>query len=172
MTQTIALQSGEVTMTNNTETLVFTNTASGTATRMVVGLLSFHDVTPTGNTYGYCSWAVLRDGASAPDYSEFAGTKPGQPSHAQTLLPFESAQGFFTTDTSAYQNTTVFYSADATSELQDYSNKSNSSGPRAGWYRDNVIIGPSDKIYCAWKDNGGNNNTAVFQYSFTLITES
>jgi hypothetical protein len=167
MAQTIALQRGSVTLSNNTSTLLFTNTSSGTATRLIVGYLSY--VSDFSTVYGYCSFGILRSGASSPNFSMFAGTSPGQPARAVSLSPNDTSSGWHGNSGSGTENVPTI-TGDGTG-LVGVSSISVGNGPIVATYNKNVMLGPSDAIYCAWSDNGGGNRAAVVQYCFTLITE-
>jgi hypothetical protein len=167
MAQTIALQRGSVTLSNNTSTLLFTNTSSGTATRLIVGYLSYLSNFPTVS--GHCTFGILRSGASSPNFSMFAGTYPGQLARQVNFSPNDTSSGWHGTSGGPIENNPTL--TNDNTGLIGASSMSVGNGPIVATYNKNVMLGPSDAIYCAWKDNGGGNRAAVIQYCFTLITE-
>jgi len=50
-------------------------------------------------------------------------------------------------------------------------NVTTSGAPMNAFYNTDVMLGPSDAIYCAWFDNGGGAQSAIVQYCFVLVTE-
>lgn len=167
MAQTIALQRGTVTLTQGASTLLFTNTSSGTATRVIVGYLSYTSNYST--VYGYCSFGILRSGASSPNFTMFAGTYPGQPSRTVSFSPNDTSSGWHGNSGGGTENNPTF--SNSGGGLISTSSISVGNGPIVATYNKNVMLGPSDAIYAAWYDNGGGGNPAVIQYCFTLITE-
>lgn len=169
MPQTITLQRGEVTISNNTSTVLFTNGSSGTATRLVVGYLGY--TSDFATVYGYCTFAVLRNGATSPNFNIIAATYPSDPARTVSFSPHDTANAWHGQATSTFEYSPVF--RNSTAGIVGASCLSASgNGPTRAFYNPNVMIGPSDVVYCGWSDNGGGNRAAVVQYCFTLITES
>lgn len=167
MAQTIALQRGAVTLSAYTSTLLFTNTSSGTATRMVVGYLSW--VSDFNTVYGLCTFGVLRNGSSSPNFSIFAGTAGG-PARTETFVPHDTGTGWHGQGISSTENSIAIYNQGGATPIQSSSAYSGAA-PILAWYNKNVMLGPSDSVYVSWYDNGGGNRAATIQYCFTLITE-
>ena len=168
MPQTVSIQRGEVTLAHNTSTLLFTATSSGTATRVIPGYLSYQSNFST--VYGYCSFGLLRSGASSPDFVIIGGTYPGSPARQLSLSPHDTATGWQGSAGSSTANVPVFAQTGSAGPIWTPSMYQGS--PIMGWFNRNIIIGPSDAFYAAWFDNGGNSRSAVIQYCFALITES
>ena len=168
MAQTIALQRGQVTMTQNTQTLLFTNTSSGTATRMMVGYLSW--TSDNSTVYGACSFGILRSGESSPNFTAFAA---GGGAAVRRMVSFSPSntrtgwhgQGVSTTEYSPLMSNT---SADL---IGSTCLGSNVGSPVNAYYNTDVMLGPSDAVYCGWYDNGGGGQSAIVQYCFVLVTE-
>jgi hypothetical protein len=169
MAQSIALQRGEVTMVHNTSTLLFTNGSSGTATRLVVGYLSYTSNFST--VYGYCTFAVLRNGAASPNFSIIAATYPGNVSRTVAFSPHDTANGWHGQATGTFEYSPVLENPDA-GIIGARCLSASSPLPSRAFYNPNVMLGPSDGVFCGWFDNGGGSRSAVVQYCFTLITES
>lgn len=171
MAQTITLQRGELTLTHNTNSLVFTNGASGTATRMVVGYLSWTSNNST--VYGSCTFAVLRNGASTPNYSIFAATFVGDAARTMSFSPHDTTNGWHGQATGTFEYSPCLKNTlDAGIAGTPVSLSASANGPSRAFYNPDTMLGPSDAVYCAWYDNGGGARSAVIQYCFTLITES
>jgi hypothetical protein len=168
MPQTIALQRGQVTLAVNTSTLLFTNTASGTSTRMMVGYLSW---TSDFNTvYGSLGFGVLRSGESSPNFSIFAASGGPTPRRMVTLSPSNTRTGWHGQGVSATEYSPLMSNTSA-GLIGATPFGSSTSGPYNGFYNTDVMLGPSDAIYCGWKDNGGTGQSAIVQYCFVLVTE-
>lgn len=167
MAQTIALQRGSVTISHNTSTLLFTNTSSGTATRVIVGYLSW--TSDFSTVYGQCTFGILRNGASSPNFSIFAANYGGGATRNISFSPNDTSTGWHGQGASSIENIPVLYN-DTAGIIGAYS-LSGSSSPLMATYNKNVMLGPSDQIHCGWYDNGGGNRAAVVQYCLTLITE-
>ena len=166
MAQTVTLHRGQVTLAHNTSTLLFTSTSSGTATRVIPGYLSYQSDFST--VYGYCTFGLLRSGASSPDFVIIGATYPGSPVRHVSFSPHDTASGWHGSGTSTTENVPVFSNGSAgpigTSSVYQGS-------PVMAWFNRNIMIGPSDAFYCSWFDNGGGNRSVVVEYCFTLITE-
>lgn len=167
MPQTITLNRGTVTLANNTSTLLFTSPSSGTATRVMPGYLSYQSNFST--VYGYCTFGILRDGASSPDFVIIGATYPGAAARQVSLSPHNTASGWHGSGTSSTENVPVFVQTSTAGPISAQAMYQGS--PIMGWFNKNIVIGPSDAFYCAWFDNGGGNRSAVVEYCFTLITE-
>lgn len=167
MAQTVTLHRGQITMSHNTTSLLFTATSSGTATRVIPGYLSYQSDFST--VYGYCSFGILRDGASSPDFVIIGGTYPGAPARQVSLSPHDTASGWHGSGTSSTENIPVLVQTGTAGPIQQQSMWQGT--PIMGWFNRKIMIGPSDAFYCSWYDNGGGNRAAVVEYCFTLITE-
>lgn len=168
MPQTVSIQRGEVTLAHNTSTLLFTTSSSGTATRVIPGYLSYQS--NFSLVYGYCSFGLLRNGASSPDFTIIGATYPGDQARQLSLSPHDTATGWHGQGTSTTENIPVFVQQNTAGPV--WTSSMYQGAPIMGWFNRNIIIGPSDAFYAAWFDNGGNNRSAVIQYCFALITES
>jgi len=167
MAQTVTLHRGQITMSNNTTSLLFTATSSGTATRVIPGYLSYQSDFST--VYGTCSFGILRSGASSPDFVIIGGTYAGAPARQLSLSPHDTASGWHGNGTSTTENVPVLIQTGTAGPIQLTAMQQGS--PIMGWFNKSIIIGPSDAFYCSWNDNGGGNRAAVVEYCFTLITE-
>lgn len=168
MAQTIALQRGEVTMSQNTTTLLFTNTSSGTSTRMMVGYLSY--TSDFGSVYGACSFSILRSGASSPNYTTFAATYAGGAARTVGFSPSNTTTGWHGNSGSGSENTPVFINQGQAGIIAAFS-LAQVGGPFKAMYLNDIMLGPSDAVYCSWYDNGGGSRSAVVQYCLVLVTE-
>ena len=166
MAQTIALQRGEVTMTSNTSTLLFTNTSSGTSTRVIVGYLSYNS--DFANVSGYCTFSVLRSGEVSPNFSIFGAASPGNAAKSVTLSPHNVRTGWHGVSNSANDYTPTLNNTTNAGLIQA---TSLGSGGLKAFYNSDVMLGPSDAVYCSWFDNGGGSRAAIVQYCFVLVTE-
>jgi hypothetical protein len=168
MPQTIALQRGEVTLSNNTNTLLFTNTSSGTSTRMMVGYLSW--TSDFSTVYGSLGFGVLRSGASSPNFSMFAATGGAGYRRTVTLSPSNTRTGWHGQDISTVEYSPLMSNSSAgligATPLEPVV-----GSPYNGFYNTDVMLGPSDAVYCGWLDNGGGARAAIVQYCFVLVTE-
>jgi hypothetical protein len=52
-----------------------------------------------------------------------------------------------------------------------FTTTTSSGAPMNAFYNTDVMLGPSDAVYCAWFDNGGGGQSAIVQYCFVLVTE-
>jgi hypothetical protein len=167
MAQTIALQRGEVTLSSGTNTLLFTNTSSGTSTRMMVGYLSWTSNFAT--VYGSLGFGVLRSGESSPNFSMFAATGAAAYKRTVTLSPSNTRTGWHGQDTSNVEYSPLM-SNDSAGLIGATSLGPINGSPYNGFYNTDVMLGPSDAIYCGWKDDGS-SRAAIVQYCFVLVTE-
>jgi len=171
MAQTVTLQRGELTATHNTVNLLFTNAATGIATRMIPGYLSW--TSDFASVFGYCTFGVLRSGASSPNYAIFAACYPAVAFRTVSFSPHDTSGTFGTALANANNSVLLNNQGNAGLSTRPLSKLFITSNDSAkAFYNPNVIIGPSDAVYCAWYDNGGGSQAAVIQYSFALITES
>lgn len=168
MAQTIALQRGEVTMSNNTNTLLFTNTSSGTSTRMMVGYLSW--TSDFSTVYGTLGFGVLRSGASSPNFSMFAANGAPNPRRTISFSPSNTRTGWHGQGVSSTEYSPLM-SNGAAGLIGSTPFGSSTSGVYNAFYNTDVMLGPSDAVYCGWLDNGGGANPAIVQYCFVLVTE-
>lgn len=173
MAQTLVLQRGEVTASQNTTTLLFTNTASGTATRMVVGYLSW--ASDFSTVAGRCTFGVLRSGEVSPNFTIFAGSSGGTSSSFNrfiTFLPSDHTSSWHGNINNAQENSVIMHSNSAgTNAFKNYSCLVTFGGGSAARYTTDVMLGPSDEVHVSWNDNGGNNRAAVIQFCILLVTE-
>jgi len=171
MAQTVTLQRGELTASHNTVTLLFTNAATGIATRMIPGYLSW--TSNFASVSGYCTFGVLRSGAASPNYAIFAACFPAVAFRTVSFSPHDTSGTFGAALASV--NNSVLLNNQGNAGLADTPKSMvniTSNIATKAFFNPNVIIGPSDAVYCAWYDNGGGSQAAVIQYSFALITES
>ncbi|NBO56414.1 MAG: hypothetical protein EBU84_17890 [Actinobacteria bacterium] len=169
MAQTVTLQRGELTATHNTVNLLFTNAATGIATRMIPGYLSWTSNFAT--VFGYCTFGVLRSGAASPNYAIFAANYPSDAARTTSFSPHDTT-GTFGVALANANNSVLLYNDTAGLLNAKAIQFLTSNVASKAFFNPNVIIGPSDAVYCAWYDNGGGSRAAVIQYSFALITES
>lgn len=169
MAQTVTLQRGELTATHNTVNLLFTNAATGIATRMIPGYLSW--TSNFANVQGCCTFGILRSGAASPNYAIFAACYPTGPFRTVSFSPHDTAGTFGaaggTINSVLLNNEFTAGLAGQPSSMSFFLNTSTKA-----FFNPNVIIGPSDAVYCAWYDLGAGQRAGVIQYSFALITES
>lgn len=159
MPQTITLYRGEVTLAQNSLSTIFTNTASGTATRLRVGYLSWQSDNPT--VYGSLTLSIVRSGGTA--YNPVAGTYASNVSRLQGFAPIS---GLNTQTTGGF-----FYGSGYTSasSIDPYKVTAFSN---IAVYNDNIMVGPSDSVVLSWNDNGGTNKSCLATYCIVGITES
>ena len=168
MAQTISLQRGQVTMTQNTQTLLFTNISSGTATRMMVGYLSW--TSDNSTVYGNCAFGVLRSGESSPNFSAFAAGGGAVARRTVSFSPSNTRTGWHGQGVSSTEYSPLMSNGSA-GLIQATCLGSNAGSPNNAYYNTDVMLGPSDAVYCAWYDNGGTGQSAIVQYCFVLVTE-
>jgi hypothetical protein len=163
MAQTIQLYRGQVTMTQNTNVVLFTNTASGTATRLKVGYIGWQSDFST--VYGNLAIGVLRSGSS--NYVSIGASGGSNTAREESFIPHNSgvAAGAGTTSNLPWLNA-------STVTLQRYGSLSQNTAPSTAFYVSDVLIGPSDQIGIGWYDNGGGSRAAIVDYCFVGITES
>jgi hypothetical protein len=158
MAQTLALYRGQITAASGTRTTIFTNSASGTATRLRIGSISFYN--STGNMA--LTVEVLQSGST---YSSLIGAFKGASIIQSTLQPLSdykfnlqgSVGGYFTQ---------FNWSQDNIGSLQPVSANTLSPG---GYFIQDTIIGPSDAIIIGWYSSSG---SGTISYLFSTITES
>jgi len=171
MAQTVTLQRGEVTLSHNTTSLVFTNGASGIATRLLIGYLSW--TSNFSGVIGYCTVGVLRSGASSPNFNIIASTEPYSSSRTVSFSPHDTTGFTGVIGISQFFASTILFNETAAGiGTRPSSTQQNANVPARAMYNSNTIIGPSDEVHFAWYDNGSGNRAAVIQYCFSLITES
>lgn len=168
MAQTITLQRGTVTLTQDTTTLLFTNTSSGASSRIVTGYLSYA-IAAGASGYPRLNLGVLRNGATSPNFSVFASANASSSIKAQSFISMDSlgawkgnsnnyaSPGFSSTTTNLYGR-----------ECLDFAVSPRSSA----YFLPSVMIGPSDAVYAGWYDNGGSSLSGVVQYCMAIITET
>jgi hypothetical protein len=135
----------------------------------MVGYLSWTSNFST--VYGYCTFSVLRNGASSPNYSVFASTYPGGSARTMTLTPHNTRTGWHGSSTSSTEISPILFNQSDAGLIGAACLSSSSSGPNRAFYNSDIMIGPSDAIYCSWFDNGGGNQTANVQYCFVTVNE-
>lgn len=163
MAQTIQIYRGQVTMSSGTTTTLFTNTASGTATRLKVGYLGWQSNFAT--VYGALSLGILRNGSS--NYVAIGSSGGSNSVRSESFIPHNSSVTGGTTSTA---NLPWLNSGGIT--LNGYNSLSQGSTPSTAYYISDVLIGPSDQIAIGWFDNGGAGRAAVVDYCIVGITES
>lgn len=169
MPQVIAIQRGALSMTHNTTSLVFTGPSTGSATRIMVGYLSWTSNNAT--VYGYCTFSVLRSGASSPNFSVFASTYPAGPSRTMSFSPHNTRTGWHGSSTGTNEFSPCLYNPSSAGLIQSVCLSENTNGPNRAWYNSDIMIGPSDAVYCSWYDNGGGARAATVQYCFVTVNE-
>lgn len=166
MTQTITLQRGSVTLASSATSLLFANSATGTATRLIIGYLSWTSDFPT--VFGRCNFAVLRNGAASPNFNVFAANFSGGSAKTISYSPHDMTSGHHGQGVSSTEHVPAFFNTNT--GMIGASAKAGGAAYMA-IYNKYIIIGPSDEIHVSWFDNGGGSQPAVIQFCFTLITE-
>lgn len=174
MPQTIALQRGQITATSGTTNLVFTNTSSGTATRMKIGYLSW--TSDFGGVVGRCTFGILRSGASSPNFTAFANAFDGDSGNRTvSFIPVTATMNYLPFLGSAANNSAYQQWLNNTAgilQTRSYIFNSSSNGANYAIYVDDLMLGPSDQVHVAWNDSGAGSRAGIIQYCFVLITES
>ena len=165
MAQTIQLYRGQVTASSSTTTTIFTNTSSGTATRLRVGYIGWSCA--FDSVSGALAIGVLRSGSS--NYVTFGASQPGiVASRSTSLIPYNTTIGSSNSTTEMipylFSNDGNFY------QFRPYYQTANS--PPMSFYVNDILIGPSDQIAVGWIDVGGGTRAAVVDYCMVGITES
>lgn len=166
MAQIIALRRGEVTIANYGTTLLFTGPSTGSATRLMVGYLSW--TSNNSPVYGYCTFSVKRSGSSY--YVPFGATYNGSQARTQSLTPHDTRTGWNGNSSSNISQTPVLINLNSAG-LIGAQGMTSSGGISRAWYNSDVMIGPSDEVYCSWVDNGGSGFSAVVQYCIVTVNE-
>lgn len=164
MAQTIQLYRGQVTCTQGTTTTLFTNTSSGTATRLRIGYIGWQSNFST--VYGALTIGVLRSGSS--NYVAIGGSGGSTPSRFESFVPHNTsvATGSTNTQSMPWLNNASGVTLYQTNSLSQASN------PSTAYYIADVMIGPSDQVAVGWYDNGGGSRAATVDYCIVGITES
>jgi len=163
MVQTIQLYRGQVTCNQATTTTLFTNTSSGTATRLRIGYIGWQS--NFSSVYGSLSIGVLRSGSS--NYVMIGSSNTAQASRLESFVPHNTSVGGSTSTVSYFPN------LNNQSGVTLYQGASlSASQPATAYYIADVMIGPSDQIAVGWYDNGGNSRAATVDYCIVGITES
>lgn len=169
MAQTITIQRGLISATSGSTTLLFTQSASGTASRLVVGYLT---VTSSNAIQPFASFAVLPSGQSSPNFSVFAACNAAADGTGRLFSATPHDAGGFYVDTYQNQKQPIFYN-----NLQNITltrstwNTSGSAVPTKFFYNSNVMIGPSDSVHVGYSDPNGGLSASII-YCFVIITES
>lgn len=161
MAQTIALYRGELTLTNQSVSTIFTNTSSGTATRLRVGYLSWQSDFATVS--GYLTLSIVRNGGTA--YNPVGGTYPGGSPTTARLV------GFTSSDSVNVQNIGSIYGTGFSNTVAVTPYRTFAYGTIA-YYNSTIMIGPSDSVSLSWQDNGGGAQSCLATYCIVGITES
>ena len=169
MPQAIALQRGQLSMSNNTTSLVFTGPSTGSATRVIVGYLSW--TTSAGLANGYCTFSVLRNGSASPNYSIFAASNGNYNTYTTSFSPHNVRTGWHASSTTTNENSPVLSNSSNAGLIGATCLMQTTAGPMLAFYNSDIMIGPSDAIYCSWSDNSGNARTATVQYCFVTVNE-
>ena len=169
MPQVIALQRGELSMAHNTTSLVFTGPSTGSSTRLIVGYLGW--ISDFSTVYGYCTFSVLRSGASSPNHSVFASTYPAGPAKTMSFSPHNTRTGWHGQATSGIMYCPVLSNPSDPGLLRSTCLSDFSGGGSRAFYNADILIGPSDAVYCSWYDNGGGSRAASVQYCFVTVNE-
>lgn len=169
MAQVIAIQRGALSMAHSTTTLVFTGPSTGTSTRVIVGYLGWTSNNAT--VYGYCNFSVLRSGASSPNYAMFAGTYPADAARTVSFSPHDTRTGWHGSAGSTTENSPILWNQSTAGLVGGTCLSTSGNGPNRAWFNSDILIGPSDAIYCTWFDNGGGSRTATVQYCFVTVNE-
>ena len=168
MAQTITIQRGKVTLTSGSTTLLFTNGATGTASRLITGHLTISSTNLIQPAIGF---AVLPSGLSSPDYSVFAGTIASAAARLFSATPHDAGGQFYNT-TSNFAVQPTFYNDTLNIQvIRSMATTTASAIPTRFYYNTNVMIGPSDAIYVGYTDISAANSANVI-YNFVIITES
>lgn len=164
MAQTIQIYRGQVTISQNTSATLFTNTSSGTATRLKVGYLGWQSNFNT--VYGALSLGVLRSGSS--NYVAIGGQGGSNASKFVSFVPHNTS----ITGGTSTNATFPFLTNAGDVNLINMSSLYQGNAPSSAYYISDVLIGPSDQIAIGWYDNGGGGRAAVVDYCIVGITES
>lgn len=170
MAQTVSIQRGEITMTHNTTSLLFTSTASGTASRVIPGYLSW--IASGGTVAGHGSIGILRSGEVSPNFVLIAASYPSTLARTMSYSPHDTATGWGSISGVNTANSPILVNPNNAGPIQSQSMFQSGSGANMAWFNKYIVVGPSDAFYCGWFDNSGSARSAVFQYCFTFITES
>jgi len=160
MAQTLALYRGQITASSGTNTTIFTNSASGIATRLRIGTVAWYS--DNSAVVATATIEVLQSGST---YASLIGVFKGVNMKQGTFLPSNDIKFYSVTGgsvTSLWGVATNPVNAENLSALG-----SNGSG---GYFIQDVIIGPSDVIRIGWNENSA--RSATISYLFTTITES
>lgn len=169
MAQVIAIQRGALSMTHNTTSLVFTGPSTGASTRIMVGYLSW--TSNNASVYGYCTFSVLRSGASSPNYASFAASYPSDAARTVSFTPHDTRTGWHGPSGGSVEQSPILFNQGTAGLLGASCLSSSTNGPARAWYNTDILIGPSDAIYCSWFDNGGGSKAATVQYCFVTVNE-
>ena len=164
MAQTIQLYRGQVTCTQGSTTTLFTNTSSGTATRLRIGYIGWQSNFST--VYGALSIGILRSGSS--NYVAIGASGGSNPARTESFVPHNTSitSGAGTSQTLPWLNNGSGVTLYQTNGL------SQGNPPSSAFYIADVMIGPSDQVAVGWYDNGGGSRSAVVDYCMVAITEA
>jgi hypothetical protein len=87
-----------------------------------------------------------------------------------SLSPHDTLTGWNGNSSSTATNSPVFWS-NTVGMTRTQSIQVTGGNVGRAMYRSDVMIGPSDAVYCNWFDNGGFGYTAVVQYCFVTVNE-
>jgi len=169
MAQTITIQRGTTTVSNGSNTLLFTQ-SSGTATRVIMNMVSFYSSGQTSSPTLTVYMASSTGGGSIIGYWKTNNNVwQGQLTPANNgygPLQYGGNSGSLPISGQINANGGPQYlTNELTANVNFVSSSSNFS-----YMPSNFYLGPSDSIRLGWYDNNGNSLTVA--YSFTTITES
>lgn len=164
MAQTIQLYRGQVTCTQGTTTTLFTNTSSGTATRLRIGYIGWQSNFST--VYGSLTIGVLRSGSS--NYIAIGGSGGSNATRTESFIPHNTSVVAGSTNTQSMP----WLANGSTVNLYQTTSLSQTATPSTAFYIADVMIGPSDQVAVGWYDNGGGSRAATVDYCIVGITEA
>jgi len=169
MAQTIALYKGSTTISSGAATTLFTNSASGTASRVRFGYLSW--TSDFATVRGFLSIQVFPSGATYPSLLA-AGYSASDARHV-SAIPLSSYTGMSSGTSTITLYAPSFWSSAATFLTSVNSITQSQQNPGSSvFYNQDCLIGPSDVIKANWQDSGGGSRSAEINYCISTITES
>jgi hypothetical protein len=168
MAQTITLQRGQITSTSATTTLLFTNSATGTATRLIVGYLSY--LATSNDTDKFCNFGIRRSGASSGTEAVFASSSLSAYGRGGSFSPHDTATQSIVNTVAQTNNSAKSFVNGLLGAPVSSNDNANPRDLQISYYNNTTMIGPSDAVYCYYAS--ATSISAVIQYCFILITES
>lgn len=175
MAQTVSMQRGTGTCADTGSLTLFTNSASGLATRVICNWISFYGASQFGSN---CKMHLIHTSSSGG--TAVIGYLFSQSAmQVAEILPNNNTVGPFQWmgDASKTYTSTYMYAASAGASYLGSIQPSSTQivGPPATnavmYMPSNIWIGPSDTLIVRWVDPI-NNITANVAWSFTTVTES